>query len=302
MRAATTSRPSGPATPAQLSAFEAARPRLLGLAYRMLGSLVDAEDVVQEVWLKFWRAEGVQRPEAWLTTVTTRAALDRLRSLARRRESYIGPWLPEPVADESPDEAVELASSLTLGFLTLLDELNPTQRAVFLLADVFAVPFGEIAAAVGKSEAACRQIASRARRHLAAAPVSSRRPTGAEQQVVDELLRAIATGDVDAALARLSPDVVLVSDGGPRRRAARRPVVTSTRVLRLMVNIAKRYAAAQATMWRADINGEPGLVVAVDGSPDTVLVFDVEDQLVTRIWVVRNPDKLGHVTRPVTLR
>ena len=153
--------------------FERERPRLVGLAYRMLGTVADAEDVVQDAWFR-WQAPcpgEVDRPEAWLTTVTTRIALDHLRSARRRREAYVGPWLPEPlVADAGPAEVAELAESLRLGFLTVLDQLKPVERAVFLLADVFAVPFAEIADTVGKSEAACRQIASRARRRRARPP------------------------------------------------------------------------------------------------------------------------------------
>ena len=169
--------------------FEQERPRLLGLAYRMLGSIVDADDVVQDAWLRWQTVESevIRSPEAWLTTATTRLALDRIRSHRRRREEYVGPWLPEPLVSEAgPEEAAELADSLTFGFLTVLDRLGPIERAVFLLADVFAVPFAEIADTVGKSEAACRQIASRARRRLRER--SNSRPVGADRQLVDTLV------------------------------------------------------------------------------------------------------------------
>jgi RNA polymerase sigma-70 factor (ECF subfamily) len=286
--------------PGDADRFEAARPRLLGLAYRMLGSMADAEDVVQDAWLRFQAAgERVDRPEAWLTTVTTRLAVDRLRAARRRREDYVGPWLPEPVVLEGgPDEAAELSESLTLGFLTLLDRLGPVERAVFLLADVFALPFADIAAAVGRSPAACRQIASRARQRLVGG--ARRRPVGAERRVVDELIAAIALGDIQAALNRLAPDAVLVSDGGPSRRAARRPVVGSARVARLLINLARRYGR-EFEIAPVVVNGDPGLLISAAGRADTVLAFEVDGDVIAAIFVVRNPDKLEQLSRPVFL-
>ncbi len=282
--------------------FEAERPRLLGLAYRMLATWADAEDVVQDVWLKAQAADGIERPAAWLTTVTTRACLDRIRATRRRREEYVGPWLPEPVVSVAgPEDAAELSESLTLGFLTVLERLQPIERAVFLLADVFAVRFSDIAAAVGRSEVACRQIASRARRRLAAGP--ARHTTGAstaERAVVDELLAAFVRGDVDGALQRLAPDVVCVSDGGAARRAARRPVVGRQRVARLLSNLAQRVPAG-ASVAPASVNGDPGIVVTVDGSIDFVIAFEVDDGRVAAIWIVRNPDKLEHVGEHLAL-
>jgi len=206
-----------------VTVFDEQRRRLVGLAYRMLGSLADAEDVVQEVWLRWQRSDisSIEQPQAWLTTVTTRVALDRSRAQMRRREDYPGPWLPEPLVQDGPEEAAELADSLTLGFLVLLDALAPLERAVFILADVFGTPYREIAGAVGKPEGACRQIASRARAKVRAAPPPPAKSVE-QRQTVDALLGALAAGDAEALLAVLSPDVVLVSDGGPTRRAARR--------------------------------------------------------------------------------
>ena len=231
--------------PGTADTFTEARPRLVGLAYRILGSLADAEDVVSEVWFRWARADqdAIERPQAWLTTVTTRVALDHLRARQRRTVDYPGPWLPEPiVGTPGPEEVAELADSLTLGFLILLDELGPVERAVFVLAEVFAVPYDEIAEVVGKTPAACRQIASRARRRVRAADLP--RASGPDRRIVDELLGAVATGDIRGVLDRLAPDVVCVSDGGPLRRAARRPVVTAPRVARLLVNLARRYAGS----------------------------------------------------------
>ncbi|MGD0312630.1 MAG: RNA polymerase sigma factor SigJ [Acidimicrobiales bacterium] len=282
--------------------FERERPRLVGLAYRMLGTVSDAEDVVQDAWLR-WRTVGpgdVDRPEAWLTTVTTRIALDHLRTARRRRQAYVGPWLPEPlVAEPGPAEAAEMAESLRLGFLTVLDQLTPVERAVFLLADVFAVPFADIAASVGKSEPACRQIASRARRRV-------RRPGGprhaeADRAVVDALMLAVATGDTAAALRHLAPDVVCVSDGGAATRAARRPVVGAERVARLLVNLTRRHAGRLAAR-PAEVNGDVGSVVLLDGTVDMVTAFEVDGGRVITIRMVRNPDKLGHVDHPPTVR
>lgn len=295
----------------RVAVFETARPRLLGLAYRMLGTLADAEDVVQEAWLKWDAAEAgsVEKPDAWLTTVTTRLALGRLRSAQRRREEYVGPWLPEPVVSAAAygagaagveggvEGAAEMAESLTFGFLAMLDQLHATERAVFLLADVFAVPYAEVAAAVGKSEVACRQIASRARRRLRDGRLRS--PTGDERQVVDELLVAVALGDMNTVLARLAPDVVSVSDGGALRRAARRPVVGRERVARFFCNLARRYP--HATMAPVTVNGDPGIIASIDDEIDFVAAFEVEAGHVAAIWLVRNPDKLEHVFTPVAI-
>ncbi len=282
--------------------FEAERPRLLGLAYRVLGTLDDADDVVQEAWVRWERADrgAVERPVAWLTTVTSRLALDRLRAVRRRREEYVGPWLPEPlVSDAGPEAAAEMADSLTLAFLTVLDQLGPVERAVFVLADVFAVPYAEIAETVGKSAVACRQIASRARRRVRQTPTS--RSVGADRHVVDDLLVAIAGGDADAVVRRLAPDVVCTSDGGSARRAARRPVVGASRVARFLVNLAKRSGDEMAVR-PVTVNGDAGVVISIEGVVDIVAAFEVREDVVVAIRIVRNPDKLRHLGEAVLLR
>lgn len=296
---------SGSATPAgevdALAVFAGERRRLVGLAYRMLGSLADAEDVVQEVWLRWEGSDrsAIERPAAWLTTVTTRVALDRARAQARRREDYPGPWLPEPfVQQDGPEEAAEMADSLTLGFLVLLDTLAPVERAVFILADVFGTPYRDIAATVGKPAGACRQIASRARAKLRAA---SRPPASAgSRDTVDALLGAIAVGDADAVLRILAPDVVLLSDGGPTRRAARRPVLGAERVARLLLNLSRRLAPG-TVMEPVVVNGDAGLLLSVDGALDDVFAFEVVDGRITGILIMRNPDKLAGIGRSVSL-
>jgi len=286
--------------------FEDARPRLLGLAYRMLGVYAEAEDAVQDAWLRWQAADrtAIERPDAWLTTVTTRLALDRLKAGARRREDYVGPWLPEPlVVERGPEEAAELSDSLTLGFLTMLDRLNPIERAVLLLADVFAVPFADVATTVDRSEVACRQIASRARRRLRDGSATRHR-VGAdpsERAVVDRFLFALASGDIEETLALLAPDVVCISDGGPNKRAARRPIVGGDRVGRFLLNLARRNLPGAAAE-PLTVNGDPGIIVTIAGAIDFVAAFEVEAGRVAAIWLVRNPEKLEHVAAPVPIQ
>jgi RNA polymerase sigma-70 factor (ECF subfamily) len=278
-----------PATGAD-DVFANERPRLLGLAYRILGSFGDAEDVVQEAWLR-WSAMdhgAVEVPEAFLTTVTTRLALDRFRVIERRREQYVGPWLPEPVSlARGPEEHVELAESLTLGFLLVLDRLSPSERAVWLLADVFGEPYAVIADAVGKTPAACRQMASRARRRLhdGRPPPSE----GLDAGLLGRLLAAVATGDVEKTLELLDVDVVLLSDGGPDRHAARRPVVGAKRVARFITNIARRYPNADVEL--TEINGAAAIVLRSSGLT-VAMTGEQQGGKVARIFIMMNSDKL----------
>jgi RNA polymerase sigma-70 factor (ECF subfamily) len=274
--------------------FEAARPRIRGLAYRMLGTFADADDVAQDTWLR-WQAAGgehIANAEAWLVTTATRLCLDRLRSAARTREVYPGPWLPEPIVTEpGPDGAAELADSLSLGFLVLLDQLAPVERAVFVLAEVFEVPYAEIAATVGRSEAACRQIASRARRRLR--PDERRPSAAADRELVDGLLRALAAGDVAGVIARLAPQVVCLTDGGPHKGAARRPVAGSGLVARFLTGSARRFR--HVTTRPAVVGGAAGAILAAGDTIEQVLAVTAADGLITAIYAVGNPDKLGAV-------
>jgi RNA polymerase sigma-70 factor (ECF subfamily) len=282
--------------------FEALRPRLFGIAYRMTGSVSDAEDACQDAWLRWQRVDRdtVDNAEAYLVRVVTRLALDRLQSAQHRRETYVGPYLPEPiVADDlstQPEVAAELADSLTFAFLVLLDELDPRERAVLLLHDVFGYPFDEIGAMVGLSPAACRQLASRTRRKLDHERDSLRRPDEQrEQELIGNLLATIANGDVDAVMELLAPDVVLLSDGGAQRHAARRPVVGPDRVARFVVNLAKRLVDVEEARL-VQVNGEPGLLFVVDGDPDYVLSFSfTPDGKVRRLFGQLNPEKLRHL-------
>jgi len=293
-------------------AFEAERSRLTGLAYRMLGSVVDAEDVVQEAWIRWTAADTdtIERPAAWLTTVTSRLAIDRLRAQRRRREEYVGPWLPDPIstafaADDDghgrplgPEGALELTESLQLGFLVVLDTLGPIERAVFLLADVFAVPFAEIAPIVDRSVEACRQIASRARRKV--------REERAERRPVDEgllgdLVGAVALGDMARVISLLAPDVVLTSDGGALRHAARRPVVLPERVARLLVNLGGRLPV-DGSVAIEQVNGVPALVIRGGDGP-IVLLAEREPSTgaIVRLQMALNPEKLAGLDRRIQL-
>jgi len=277
--------------------FEAARPRIRGLAYRMLGTLADADDVAQDTWLR-WQASGgahIANAEAWLVTAATRLCLDRLRSAARARETYPGPWLPEPIVTEGPEDAAELSDSLTLGFLVLLDQLAPVERAVFVLAEVFEVPYAEIAATVGRSPGACRQIASRARRRLQ----PDKRPSqagAADREIVSGLLRALASGDVNEVVARLAPQVVCITDGGPNRRAARRPVAGSTKVARLLTSVARshRHLATRPAV----VGGSAGAILSAGGTVEQVMAVTSESGVITSVYFVGNPDKLTSVGDP----
>lgn len=284
--------------------FAAERARLVGLAYRILGSRLDAEDVVQEAWFRLQRSDldAIEVPEAWLTTVVSRLALDQLKSARRRRETYVGPWLPEPVrtpqrTDDDPAELAAMGETLTTGFLQLLDSLNPVERVVFLLAEVFQVPHSQIATVVDRSPDATRQIASRARRRIK--QVESPRPAldPRANHVVDQLVAALLEGDLDQVLGLVADDAELVSDGGAETHAARRPVVGAERVARFATNITKRLGAFAGTatveMERNPINAEPGLVVLLDGQPFLAASFTVVDGKVSRVHLMRNPSKLA---------
>lgn len=285
--------------------FEAERSRLFGLAYRMLGSAAEAEDVVQEAWLRTRRldhADTPHNPAAWLTTVATRLSIDRLRSAQRRRETYVGQWLPEPMlsgnaADEGaetgdPADLVGLNESLTLGFLTVLDRLEPVDRAVFLLREVFQQPYEEVAAVVQRSEANCRQINRRARERVRQERPAATVDPDHRKELLDAFLAALFTGEPAALEPLLHDDVVLLSDGGPERRAARRPVVGPQRVARLLSNLAKRVPAGDVAVETVVVNGQPGVFVLVDAVPLLLQDLELRDGRIVAIHSILNPDKL----------
>jgi RNA polymerase sigma-70 factor (TIGR02957 family) len=284
-------------------AFVAHRNLLFTVAYEMLGSATDAEDVLQEAWLR-WVGVDLGRvldPRAFLVRITSRQALKRLRTLGRRKESYVGPWLPEPLLT-APDvaEDVELADSVSMAMLLVLETLAPTERAVFVLREVFALDYDEIAEAVDKTPAAVRQIAHRARAHVAA-----RRPRGtgspAEHGAALQAFQsAVETGDLQGLLDILAPDVVALSDGGGIKHALLRPVVGADKVARLLaVGWWKR--DAERSVEPVQINGGPGLLIRVDGKIDGVLAVRVENGYVTGAYHVRNPEKLSRVEREIAV-
>ena len=282
--------------------FVVHRNLLFTVAYEMLGSAADAEDVLQESWLR-WRGidvAEVRDPRAYLVRIVTRQALNQLRTVARRREEYIGEWLPEPLLT-SPDVAddVELAESLSIAMLTVLETLAPTERAVFVLREVFDVPYDEIAAAVDKSPAAVRQIAHRSRDHVAARRPRMRVDRSEHEEAVDKLIAALRTGDVQALMDVLAPDVVAVADGGGRvRGAARRPIVGAERIAAFLLHGIGRYGA-RLVLRPMRFNGQPGVRTEVDGVLVGAVSLTVEDGLVTRIHSIANPDKLARLDEEV---
>lgn len=284
--------------------FVAHRSLLFTVAYEILGSASDAEDVLQESWLRWAEVDHaeVRDPRAYLVRVVTRQALNRLRTQARRRESYVGPWLPEPLLT-SPDVAddVALAEHVSLAMLRVLDTLGPPERAAFVLREVFGFGYAEVAEALGKSEPACRQIVRRARSHVAA-----RRPRSTDEvdraEVVSRFMAACQGGDLQALMDVLAPEVVLISDGGGKVSAALRPVEGADKVARFLLGLAAQGAAmGEVRLDPVQVNGQPGISVLLDGVRLSAVVGRVEDGVLTELYVVRNPDKLAWMDRAVPL-
>ncbi|MFD3504131.1 RNA polymerase sigma-70 factor [Streptomyces sp. NPDC058676] len=286
--------------------FVAHRNLLFTVAYEMLGSVADAEDVLQETWLRWVKVdlEQVRDHRAYLVRVTTRQALNRLRTMTRRKEAYVGPWLPEPLLT-APDvaEDVELAESVSMAMMLVLETLSPTERAVFVLREAFDVGYEEIAAAVDKSPAAVRQIAHRARQH-----VDARRPRkvvspGETRAALESFQRALETGDLQGLLDVLAPEVVYMGDGGGVKHAALRPIIGADKVARLIVGGTGRTGIA-LTLGPTLVNGNPALLVHLDGEIDGIIAIRVEEARITGLYFVRNPEKLSRVASetPLTLR
>ncbi|MEU9454280.1 RNA polymerase sigma-70 factor [Streptomyces sp. NPDC048277] len=279
--------------------FEAHRPVLMGVAYRMLGRVADAEDVVQDAWLRWSGADRgeVREPRGYLVRITTRLAIDRLRQIRTRGETYVGPWLPEPyvtgVGATAPDaaERAELADSVSLAVLVVLESLSPLERAVFVLREAFGYPHAEIAAMLDRGEAAVRQLAGRARRH-----VDERRPRyevdpAQRRDLTERFLAAAAEGDLEGLMSLLAPDVRLVSDGGGKATAALRVIVTPGKVGRFLLGAARKEGTGLSFRF-LEINGGPAVLLLAEGRPDGVLQLDVADGLVRAVHIIRNPDKL----------
>jgi RNA polymerase sigma-70 factor (ECF subfamily) len=273
--------------------FEAHRPLLFSIAYRMLGSVSEAEDVVQDAWLRARQDEhaDVRSPRAYLTTIVTRLCIDHLRSAERTRMEYPGPWLPEPLAEPN-QESAELASSLTMAFLVLLEQLAPTERAVFLLREVFELDFDEIARSVGKSEANTRQILTRARGRLRDSRPRFTVSRGETEEIARRFRHGCATGNLEELMAVLHSDAELIADGGGKATAATSPVVGADRIATFLVDLAGRLHWSESDFQLVTINGAPGLLMRHPVAGNSAYSFDIADGRIRAIYVVRNPDKL----------
>jgi RNA polymerase sigma-70 factor (ECF subfamily) len=279
-------------------AFESQRPRLSRLAYRMLGSVAEAEDAVQDAWLRWSRAgEGVADPAAWLVRTTTRLCIDRLRAAKVQRAAYRGPWLPEPLIEPLTEDPVERAEDVSVAFLLALERLSPLERAVFLLHDVFDEDYSAVAKTLGRSETAVRQLASRARDHVRKARPRFTVSQEEAGRLMTAFVAAAAQGDMASLSSLLAEDAILVSDGGGKRKAALRVMVGRADIIRLLEGLAWRGGGlSTATDLRtARINGYPGLVLSLGDGPETIAFQPGEDGLIAAIYMVRNPEKLVHV-------
>jgi RNA polymerase sigma-70 factor, ECF subfamily len=304
--------PSATGSPGTAAAevFPRLRPLMFSIAYRMLGSVAEAEDIVQEAFLRYHRAAaqpaGVESPKAFLSAVTTRLSIDELRSARVRRESYPGEWLPEPLltGDEAdPADAAAQADSLSMAFLLLLERLSPVERAVFLLHDVFSYGYGEIAVIVGKSEANCRQLAARARRHITEGKPRFEASPGKQAELAERFFRAVGAGDMDSLVAMLAEDVVLYGDSGGVSPSWPRPIAGRDKVGRLIAALGDQMRALSVTVRPAEVNGQAGGVcVDRDGRLINVFVLDIAGGQVQTIRSVISRDKLRHIGPLADLR
>jgi len=278
------------------SPAERLRPRLFGIAYRMLGDVHDAEDVVQEGMLRWQRTapSAIREPEAWLVAVVTRLSIDRLRRARTERETYPGPWLPEPIADErvAPDRGVELASDLSMAFLVLLEQLAPEERAAFLLREVFESDYEEIAGVLGKSSAAARQIVHRARERVRSARPRFPAPPDAKARLFDRFVEALAADDKEELLAVLAPEATLTSDGGGKISAARRVIVGRERIARMLIALERKHDHPFAYALQ-HVNGEPALAMYHGGELFAMNFIETDGERIVALYRVMNPDKLA---------
>lgn len=287
--------------------FERLRPRLFSIAYRMLGSASESEDVVQDAWLRYSAAQpaDLRSPAAYLTTIVTRLALDRLKSARAAREQYVGPWLPEPVltgGEPGPERAVALSESLTLAFMVLLETLTPEERAAFLLREVLEYSYAEIASALKTSQANCRQLFHRAKERIAAGRSRSSVSREDRRKLAERFVAAMRTGDGDELTHVLAEDVGFWGDGGGRVAAARRPLFGRDTVVNLLLGLRRSAGAAgirleTVSLDVVEVNYEPAMLVRVEGRLDSVYVFSVDENSISAIRVVRNPEKLTYIGR-----
>jgi RNA polymerase sigma factor (sigma-70 family) len=304
------STPSEPGGSPALDAVMTERRQLINIAYRLLGSLAEAEDVVQDTYTRWYamsrsQQQAIESPGAWLTTVTSRICLNVLGSARARRERYVGEWIPEPLPDAitgrsesagDPADRVTLDKSVSMAFLVVLESMTPAERVAFILHDVFRYPFTEVAEIVGRTPAACRQLASSARRRLRAARAPAT-PIAQRAEIVRNFKRAWQAKDINALIGLLDPDATATADGGGLALTFLHPIEGNEQIARAWVELANR-APSNATLLERTVNGQPGLVAEQDGAIVTVFAFDVARDRIKRIWVIRNPDKL----RPWTTR
>jgi RNA polymerase sigma-70 factor (ECF subfamily) len=282
--------------------FEQYRGLLFGIAYRMLGSAADAEDVVQETfvrWLEHSDPDQVEAPRAYLATVATRLCLDQLKSARVQRESYVGPWLPEPIiTSESPEliESAILRESLSFAFLVMLQTLPGSERAVFVLREVFDYDYREIAEMLEKSESNCRQLFHRAREALAERRARFEVSREQQQRVTEEFVRAAGSGDTDGLLKLLAEEATLVADGGGKAAAGLRPIRTRERVARGLLGNLRKTPGLQARI--DEVNGQPAVIATLNGRPQSVVLLEVKDGRIETLFIVANPDKLSRVSQP----
>ena len=301
------STPSAPERGTTLSAIMSERRQLINLAYRLLGSLADAEDAVQETYARWYvmsreQQEAIASPGGWLNTVTSRICLDVLGSARARRERYVGEWIPEPLPEPAewltgrpvdPADRVTLDESINMAFLVVLESMTPAERVTFILHDVFRYPFGEVAEIVGRTPAACRQLASSARRRVQAAQAPTT-PASRQADIVRAFKQAWEAKDIEALIGLLDPAATAIADGGGLVNALLRPVEGSEQIARYTVDITGR--APGMTMLERTVNGRPGLVAQRDGVTVMVIAFDIVGDRINQIWAVRNPEKLRHWT------
>jgi RNA polymerase sigma-70 factor (TIGR02957 family) len=293
-----------------ISIFDEHRDLLISIAYRVLGSVTDAEDTVQEAWLRWSKVDPaeISNPRAFLVRVTTRLAIDRLRRAKARRESYVGPWLPEPIlTDTDVAEDVALAESVSMAMLVVLETLSPLERAVFVLREAFGMPYSEIGEIIGRKEEAVRQLARRARDHVQERRTRFEADQTEQHQVTEHFLEAASSGDLEALMVVLAPGVTLVADGGGRALAPRRPVRGAEKVARFLLAVATEEKSARflesigaepvadLRVYPAPVNGGPGVVITSQGRPVSALLLDVADGAVQTIHLVANPEKLAGV-------
>jgi RNA polymerase sigma-70 factor (ECF subfamily) len=278
--------------------FERLRGRLFGIAYRMLGSRAEAEDIVQDTYVRWHQADrgAIENAEAWLVTAATRRAIDRLRSLKTEREAYQGPWLPEPLMREeppAPDRDIELSSDLSIAFLVLLERLAPEERAAFLLHEVFDSDYRDISRILQKSEAACRQIVHRARERVTRDQKRFEASEAARANLLKKFTAAVEARDEEALFNLFAPDATWTADGGGRAPAAARPLVGADRIVKLILGLMKRPEGPRTTFHLAEVNGETGLCVRIDGQLRSVMSVETDGARILAVWAVVNPEKIG---------